>query len=586
MSPVTGPHKQPPWWLSLRGFALYHDIYAHIEHAVGIRYAGRTSVSDALDRGRVSFSRQEWAAAYAELSRADGEAPLLPADLELLAKAAQLTGRDAACEELWTRAHHEFRRRGETSRAARCAIWLGLVLTDRNEAARGGGWIARARRMLATSADCVEQGYLLLPEALQYFAKGDYPGAYFAFERAAQIGERFSDADLVTLARHGEGRALIREGKNAEGMALLDETMITVTSGEVSPVVAGDVYCGVLSACQETFDLRRAHEWTAALSQWCAAQPELVPYRGQCLVRRAEILQLHGSWSAAMDEARQACARLSEPVGQSAAGAAFYQTAELFRLRGEFAKAEEAYRVASRAGRKPQPGLARLRLAKGEVSAAAAAIRQALDEAHERRTRTGLLAAVVDIMLSANDLPAARAAADELSDIADAFGAPFVHAMAAQAMGAVLLAERRAQAAISTLEQAAKLWRELEAPYEGARVGVLLSQAAAVLGDHDTEELELDAARSTFESLGAVPDLTRLSEHLHRDVATRPLGGVTARELQVLRQVATGKTNREIAEALSISEKTVARHLSNIFTKLDLPSRAAATAYAYQHHLI
>jgi ATP/maltotriose-dependent transcriptional regulator MalT len=341
----------------------------------------------------------------------------------------------------------------------------------------------------------------------------------------------------------------------------------------------------VIEGCQEIYDLRRAREWTAALGRWCESQPDLVPYRGQCMIRRAELMQLHGAWLDAMDEVRRARERLSQPTVHPAVGAACYQQGELHRLRGEFASAEEAYREASRWTRAPRPGLALLRLAQGDVEAALGAIRRLLDEARERHARPAVLGAAVEIALAANDVAAARAAADELSRIAGELDAPYLRALADHAAGAVLLAEGEPRAALDVLRRAWSAWQELEAPYESARVRVLIGRACRELGDEDAAEMELDAGRCVFQQLGAATDLARV-EALSRKAAAGGAGRLTAREVQVLRLVAAGKTNRAIATDLVISEKTVARHLSNIFTKLGISSRAAATAYAYEHELV
>ncbi len=536
-----------------------------------------------LERGRESFRRRAWRDAYAQLSAADRGTSVGPEDLERLAVTAHLVGRDDDSADFWTRAHHEFVRAGDSVRAARCAFWLGFGLMMRGEPARGGGWLGRAKALLDEGqADCVERGFLLVPAALQKLDEGDPAAARATFEEAAKIGDRFGDRDLMTLGRLGQGQALIMLGAPAQGMPLLDEAMVAVTAGEVSPIVAGTVYCAALEACQDTLDLRRAHEWTAAMTRWCESQPDLVPYRGECLVHRAEIMQLHGAWRDAIDEAQQACERLS---GRPTAASAFYQRAELHRLRGEFNRAEEAYREASRAGRRPEPGLALLRLAQGRVDAAAAAIRRVVDESQERTARSKVLPAYVEILLARDEVGPARAAADELSGIAADLDTPFLDAVAAQSTGAVLLSEGKTQDAYSALRQAWTSWQELEAPYEAARVRALMGLACRGLGDEDGAEMELDAARWVFQELGAAPDLRRI-EALSRTAAAEAAGGLTAREVQVLRLVAAGKTNRAIAADLFLSEKTVARHVSNIFTKLGLSTRAAATAYAYEHDLV
>jgi DNA-binding CsgD family transcriptional regulator len=542
------------------------------------------TTTDVLDRGRAAFARHAWGDAYAQLSAADGDAALEGADLDLFATAAALTGRDAESIVIWTRAHHEFLNRGAPQQAARCAYHMGMLLMDKGDIAQAGGWFTRARRALDDEgADCVEQGFLLIPIALQTMFGGDPASAHETFLQIAEIAERFADPDLIALGRLGRGAALMMMGRAGEGVALHDDAMVAVMAGEVSPLIAGLIYCAVIESCQRIFDLRRAQEWTTALSRWCESQPDLVPFRGQCLVHRSEILQLHGSWLDAINEAYRAQKWLSEPP-TPAVGAAYFQLAEIHRLRGDYEKAEEAYRQASESGRSPQPGLALLRLARGQLDAAAASIRREVDEAQDSMTKSKILPAHVEIMLASDDVAAARASADELDTIAGLLTAPLLRAVAAHANGAVLLSEGDARGALGALRRAWTAWQEIEAPYEAARVRILIGLACRALGDHDGAELEFEAARKAFQQLGAAPALSWLDQ-LTKPSEPKSAGGLSAREVEVLQLVAAGKTNRAIASELVLSEKTVARHISNIFTKLGVGTRAAATAYAYQHDL-
>lgn len=541
-------------------------------------------VSDHLERGRRSFERQAWADAHAQLSAADRKAPLAPEDLLRQATAAYLIGRDDESVEILTRAHQESGSQGDIAGAVRCAFWIGFQLIGKGDMARAGGWLSRGGRLLAENdLACVEQGYMLIPVALQNLHGGDYPVALEIFSEAAGFGERFGDADLRTLAGLGRGQALVGLGRTAEGVTLLDEIMVAVTTGEVSAIICGIVYCAVISACQQVFDLQRAQEWTEALTRWCASQPDLVPYRGQCLVHRAQLMLLQGAWAEAKDEAERARDTLSQAPDEGAIGMAFYELGELHRLRGSFAEAEEVYRQASQWGRPPQPGLAKLRLAQGQIAAAEVSIRREVDEARDLVSRCKVLPAHVEIMLAANDVDTARGAADELDGIADEVGAPLLRAISAHARGAVLLAEGNARAALASLRHAWSTWHKLEAPYEAARTRVLIGLACRALGDEDTANMELEAARWVFDQLGAGPDRVRVEALTASPQAS---DGLTGREAEVLALVATGKTNREIAADLVISEKTVARHISNIFAKLGVTSRAGATAYAYTHDLV
>lgn len=543
-------------------------------------------MADTLAAGHRSFERRAWRDAYDELSAADRETSLDLDSLERLAVSAHLVGEDRVCTAVWTRAHSESLRQGDGPRAARCAFWLSFGLILLGEMAPASGWLARAQRVLDDGEhDCAERGFLLVPVALGHLFAGDPSAALADFEQALSVGERFGEPDLTTLGRLGRGQALVMGGQQREGVASLDEAMVAVTAGEVSPTVAGLVYCAVIEMCQATFDLRRAQEWTAALSRWCEAQPDLVAYRGQCLVHRAEILQFHGAWPNAMDEAQRAYEQFSRPPVHPAVGDALYRLAELLRLRGELARAEEAYGQASERGRDPQPGLARLRLSQGRTAAAVSAIRRAVEESSEGVMRSHLLAAAVEIMVATGDVDAARTAADELAGIATELDAPLLRAMAAHAVGLVLLAEGDASGALGVLRPAWVIWRDLEAPYEAAQVRVAVSRACRQLGDEDGATLELQAARGAFRDLGAVVDLARLDQP--ETIATDDdAGRLSAREQEVLALVATGMTNRAIATALVISEKTVARHVANIFTKLGVSSRSASTAYAYEHGLL
>jgi DNA-binding CsgD family transcriptional regulator len=545
------------------------------------------TATEALARGRAAFEHQAWSDAYARLAAADRHTPLEPDDLDRLATAAYLIGEDTASADARTRAHNGFLGRGDTIRAARSAFWLAFTLIDNPaQRAQAGGWLARVRRLLDESTlDCVEQGFFLCAFAFQRLVEGEVEAAHAAFGQAARLGARFKDPDLIALARHGEGRALLRMEKTVDGFAMLDEVMVAVTCGEVAPMVAGLVYCSVIGACHDLFDLRRAQEWTTALAGWCAAHPDMVPFRGQCLIRRSELMQLHGAWQNAVDEVQRACERLAEPTGQSGAGAAYYQQAELYRLRGEFEKADEAYRRASQAGRKPYPGFALLRLAQGQIDTANVAIRRGLQEVRAFKMRAQMLCASVEIMLAGHDLPAARGAAEELARVASQLDAPFLCAASAQASGVVALEAGDVNAAVELLRDAWTIWQDLDAPYEVARVRALMGLAYRQLGDDDGAQMEFEAAGETFDRLGAAPDAARVAALL-TPVSPQSSGSLTGREVEVLRLIATGKTNRAIATELVISEKTVARHVSNIFTKLDLSSRSAATAYAYSHKLL
>ncbi len=547
-----------------------------------------------LHRARRAFAAGSWQEAYDGFDEAHRAATLAPTDLERWATAAYLSGHDAESTDAWSAAHEAWREHGDEQRAVRCAFWLGFALVQRGDIAQGGGWLSRAGRMIDEHhLDTVERGYLLIPTGLMAMEDGRPETALERFAEAESLARRFGDHDLDALGKLGQGQALLGAGRVSAGLRLFDEAMVAVTAGETSPVISGLVYCAVIDTCQRVFDLRRAREWTAALDRWCTQQPGLVAYRGQCLVHRAQVLQLHGQWDAAFAEADAARQRLSDPP-QPAVGMAHYQLGELHRLRGELRAAEAAYHRAHAVGREAQPGLALLRLAEGRHRSAAAAIGSALDAARDPMSRAQLLPAYVEIMSTIGRIDDARAAADELDGLAATADATMLSAIAHQSRARLLLASGDATAALGPLREALTAWQELDAPYEVAHVRVLLARACWRLVDHDRAELECEVARETFVRLGAataLADLDRLLTDESRPAAEAPGPPerdlpVTERELHVLRLVAAGYINRAIASEMAISEKTVERHLANIFVKLGVPNRTAATAYAYDHDLL
>jgi len=538
-----------------------------------------------LECGREAYATERWSDAHESLFAADRSHPLEPDDLERLATSAYMLGREVEYLGLLERAHRGHLEAGRELAALRCAFWIGVNLANRGDVGKASGWLVRAQRLLDEhDADRVERGYLLLPVVFEQEASGDLEAATATASEAAGIGRRFGDSDLLALAAHEQGHVLIRLGRINEGLQLLDETMVAVSAGELSPIVSGIVYCGVILACQDAHEVRRAQEWTAALSSWCKRQPDLVAFTGRCLTHRAELMQLHGAWAEALEEARRAEERCVQGENPAAAGEACYRRGEIHRTLGDLAEAEEAYREASRRGREPQPGLALLRLARGNLDAASAAIRRVVEEAGEATKRAAALPAHVEIMLAAGDLEAARNACHELDWLARGHEGGALEGIAEQALGAVKLAEDDPVGALASLRRAAETWQRLDAPYETGRVRELVGRACRALGDEDSASLELEAARSIYAELGAKADLRRIDSLVARGAGDAH--GLTERELEVLRLVAAGETNKAIAAKMVLSERTVDRHVSNIFAKLGVSSRAAATAHAYEHRLL
>jgi len=535
-----------------------------------------------VESARDLARRRAWLAAANAFAGADAGHPLAPGDLETFAVASFMCGRDDLALASMARAHEGHAAAAATARAARCAFWLGVWLGERGERAQANGWFVRAQRTLAT-APAPEQGLLLVPTALRRAGAGDFAGALAAFEEAERIGERFRDQDLVTLARQGRGRALLHLGRASEAFDQLDEAMLAITHAGVSPLVVGVVFCSVLDACREVGDVRRAQEWTAALASWCDDQPDLVPFRGPCLVHRAEVLRHAGDWDHAMSDSERACGWLLGPPPRPGLGAAFAQRADLLRLRGQYDAAEAAYRQAQARGADVQPGAALLELARGRAGDALRALEHDLAVVDDPVRRARLLPAYVEAAVAAGRTEGATTAAAEVARLADLLRTPLLAALARYTLGIVALATGDAPGARAHARVAAAAFADIDLPYEAARCGLLEARACRALDDPTTADRALQRSRDAFARLGAAAALAEVVA-LERDRLASP-HGLTQRETEVLRVVATGASNKAVAARLGISERTVERHLSNVFAKLDVRSWTEAAAYAFAHDL-
>jgi DNA-binding CsgD family transcriptional regulator len=533
-----------------------------------------------LRQAREAFDRRDWALALERL-RTAGD--LTVADTMALATAAFLAGDADESVRAMQAGYQDRIKNDDALGAVRFAFWLGFLLNTRGEMAVGGGWVARAARLLENQPeDIVERGYLLIHEFFQHLFRGDFARAEETAARVVQTGRRFQDADLVAQGLNCQGRIMIYSGRVPEGLALLDEAMVGISAGEVSPIIAGSVYCSMIEACQELSDFSRAASWTIALTRWCDEQPSLVPFTGQCSLHRGQIMRLRGAYDEALAEFALAQRRYQAEGTVAPAGRALTEQGDVLRIRGKLDEAEEAYRQAAALGHEPQPGLMLAWLARGRTAAAIPAVRRLLAEAQGPVQRSWLLPAAVQAMVAAQLLEEARQYSDELSGIASAFGSSALRAAAAYGGASVELASGKVEEALRQARDSCRLWSDIGSPYETARARVLVARALRELGDEDSARSELAVARGSFAELGAAPAAEEVDRLLHR---ARP-GGLSEREVEVLKLVAEGRSNPEIARALVLSQKTVERHLSNIFTKLAVPSRTAAAAYAHEHGLM
>lgn len=503
-------------------------------------------------------------------------------DLEAFAEAAQLTGRHADAVAALERAFALRHAQSDVVAAASNAYWLFQEFLWAGELTRAGGWVTRMQQLAEESGAAPDW----LQVALAYGCLGRAQYGEAKDLLAGLRGRMGGDADVQAMASLLTARAFLFEENPTDGLSALDEAMVLVLDGQTSPRVTSGVYCAAISNCEEEVgDLARALEWATALERWMSGLPTVIggPFMSNCRVYRAALVRRRGRWSDARHELEEAAHDLAAGHGALVVGHAYYELGEVCRLLGEFEAAEQAYRNATAMGSSAHPGLALLRLGQGDVRTAASGIRRALSEAERNSDRCRLLPAAVTVMVADGAIDEARETAGELAERAAELGTSAVSADVARALGEVALADGQAAAALTHLRRSAAIWRALAAPFEVASLSVLISQACRALGDDEGADLELEAARDTFAALGASGDLRRVDDLLGRATDTY---GLTPRELEVLRLLASGRTNRAIAEQLFLSERTVHRHVSNLLAKLGVSSRTEAASVASQHRLV
>lgn len=540
-------------------------------------------VVDDLAQARTDYERGDWSVAldiWSGVKLDDMSAD----DLHAAGVAAYLLGRRDASVDFHQRGFALYQQTGGAAGAMRCCFHLAMIFGTGGEHALARGWTTRAERLLDELGDgSVERGYVALLQMYGHLGAGNFVEATEAAEAVTAVGRRHRDPDLLALGLSSQGRLAIYTGRIVDGLALLDEAMAGLAAGEVAPVVFGDVYCAAIEGCQEIGDFGRVAEWTSALHRWCLSQPGLVAFTGQCSVHRGQLLRVHGAWPEALEEFERAIERYRLADSVAAIGLAECERGDVLRQRGEFGAAGTAYERSSEHGYDPQPGLALLWLARGANDAAVAAVRRLVAEVSDPVGQCRLLPAAVDVLVAAGAFDEARAAAARLDEVATQVGTEALLAHAAFASGTVELGSGDAAGALPYLRKARQLWAHAQNPYEGARVRLVTGRALTAVGDVESARNELEAACATFRDLGATPAADE-AERLLRP--THHPAGLTGREVQVLRLVASGRSNTQIAEELVLSEKTVARHLSNIFAKLHVGSRTAAAAYAFEHRVV
>lgn len=527
--------------------------------------------ADVLVLARQAHGAHDWANAAAHFD-AVGAERLTADDLAAYADALWWLGRVEDNLRLMAVAYEAFLADSRPANAAWVATLLGIFHMGRGDQPQAMGWIGRAGRLLEGIPECPAHGLLLQITSVEANLQAGNPAAAVDAARHMQaIGNRIDETGLVVLGLNCEGRALIRAGQVVDGLALLDEAMVAARDSHLGPFLTGSLYCHTIAFCHEVADLGRMSRWTDLTEDWLATLSGVGVFGGLCAVHRAQLHVLRGAW----EEVERSALPVTELDGMRVdyAAEAWYVLAEARRLRGD-PTAADAYNEAHARGRDPQPGRALLQLQGGDAAGAATSVLTALTAVGgDPLRRAPLCAAAVEIAIAAGRLEDAKAATSELVATAATYATSGLEAMETAARGAVLLAEGRAEEALPVLRDACRRWHELGAAYNAASTCVLLARAYRMLGDEASADAEEAQAEATYE---------RLCAHRH---GQRPPGGLSRRECEVLALVAEGHTNRQIGETLFISDRTVARHLTNIFNKIGATSRTQAARYAVDHGL-
>lgn len=531
-----------------------------------------------VDRARQAAEAQDWATAFEQFSQLDNASTLEAEDLEVFAQAAWWQGRLDVAIHAHERAYQAFSKSGRIDAAVMCSLFLFYDYINQGDFAVGMAWQGRAARLAKEIPGSPAEGYVGVVACGAAYGEGNLESCLSQAKRVTELGEKHGDPTLMAWGLHWEGLCLIKQGQLNEGWTLLDEAMLEVSMKQVQPIWAGFLHCSTIQICEELGDPRRGWQWVETTERWLSSAADGSVFPGICRMFKARLLQERGTWEEAEAEASRVSQELRTRQVRTAARG-YYEVGEIKRLRGDLKSAEELFTQAHQMGFDPLPGLALAHLAQGRLETAADLIERALDEAPDRLNRAKLLPARVQISLARKDETAATQAAEELAATATDYHSPRLTAATYAARGALLLFRTDPEEALVQLREAVRLWSELDCPYEEGLARVLSGKALRALNHEDGAKMELKAAREIFARLGSTAELQR-TEQLLGDANP---GGLSDREVDVLRLVAEGRTNKEIAAELFISENTVARHLSNIFLKLDISSRAAAAAYALKH---